>query len=55
MTGPRTQGNLPDLLALAGEVDRQAQLIGHLNAFVLYTVAAIATMPFLLFVRIRKR
>jgi MFS transporter, DHA2 family, multidrug resistance protein len=54
VAGPRTLDNLPDLLALAGEVDRQAQLIGHLNAFALYTAAAVLTMPFLLLVRIRK-
>jgi DHA2 family multidrug resistance protein len=53
--GPRTLDNLPDLLALAGEVDRQAQLIGNLNAFALYTAAAVLTMPFLLLVRIRRR
>ena len=53
--GPRTLDNLPDLLALSGEVGRQAQLIGHLNAFALYTAAAVLTMPFLLLVRIRRR
>jgi DHA2 family multidrug resistance protein len=52
--GPRTLDNLPDLLALSGEVGRQAQLIGHLTAFGLYTAAAVLTMPFLLLVRIRK-
>jgi DHA2 family multidrug resistance protein len=52
--GPRALDNAPDLMALAGEVGRQAQLIGHLNAFALYTAAAILTMPFLLFVRVRK-
>jgi hypothetical protein len=52
--GPRSLDNLPDLLALADEVERQAQLIGHLNAFALYTAAAVLTMPFLLLVRIRK-
>jgi DHA2 family multidrug resistance protein len=55
VTGPRSLDNLPDLLALAGEVGHQAQLIGNLNAFALYTAAAILTMPFLLLVRIRKR
>ena len=53
--GPRALDNLPDLLALADEVERQAQLIGHLNAFALYTAAAVLTMPFLLLVRIRRR
>jgi DHA2 family multidrug resistance protein len=53
--GPRALDNLPDLVALADEVERQAQLIGHLNAFALYTAAAVLTMPFLLLVRIRRR
>ncbi|HEX5078073.1 MAG TPA: DHA2 family efflux MFS transporter permease subunit, partial [Geminicoccaceae bacterium] len=35
--GPRSLDELPDLAALAGEVERQAQLIGNLNAFALYT------------------
>jgi DHA2 family multidrug resistance protein len=39
--------------AIAGEIDRQAQLIGYLNAFLLYTAAAFVTMPFLFFVRIK--
>ena len=53
--GPRSLDEVPDLLALAGEVERQAQLIGNLNAFALYTAAALLTMPFLLLVRIRSR
>jgi len=39
---------------LAIEIDRQAQLIGYLNAFLLYTAAAIFTMPFLFFVVVRR-
>lgn len=41
------------IASLALEVDRQAQLIGYLNAFLLYTAAAVVTMPFLFFVRIK--
>jgi MFS transporter, DHA2 family, multidrug resistance protein len=52
--GPRVLDSLPDLLALSGEVSRQAQLIGHLNAFGMYTAAAFAAMPFLLLVRVRR-
>ncbi|MGI9451604.1 MAG: hypothetical protein ACR2QH_13360, partial [Geminicoccaceae bacterium] len=40
--------------AIAAELDRQAQLIGYLNAFLLYTAAAVITIPFLFFVRIKK-
>ena len=55
---PGSVGGLPldsiqNVLALAGEIDRQAQLIGYLNAFLLYTAAAVVTMPFLLLVRIK--
>ena len=41
------------IASIAGEIDRQAQLIGYLNAFLLYTAAAVVTMPFLFFVRIK--
>ncbi|MGI9493172.1 MAG: DHA2 family efflux MFS transporter permease subunit [Geminicoccaceae bacterium] len=40
--------------SIAAELDRQAQLIGYLNAFLLYTAAAVVTIPFLFFVRIKK-
>ena len=52
--GPWSLDSVSGLLALSGEIDRQAQLIGYLSAFLLYTIAAFAAMPFLLFVRIRK-
>ncbi len=42
------------LLAISREIDRQAQMIGYVNAFTLYTVVCFASIPFLLFVRIRK-
>lgn len=41
------------MASIAGEINRQAQLIGYLNAFLLYTAAAVITMPFLFFVRIK--
>ncbi len=41
------------IASLAGEITRQAQLIGYLNAFLLYTAAAVITMPFLFLVRIK--
>jgi len=46
---------LEGLARIAGEIDRQAQLIGYLNAFLLYTAAAVLTVPFLFFVRIKAR
>ncbi|MGI9508517.1 MAG: DHA2 family efflux MFS transporter permease subunit [Geminicoccaceae bacterium] len=51
--GSLSLDNVPSVLALAGEIDRQAQLIGYLNAFLLYTAAALITMPFLFLVRIK--
>ncbi|MEZ5930642.1 MAG: DHA2 family efflux MFS transporter permease subunit [Alphaproteobacteria bacterium] len=42
------------LARIAGEITRQAQLIGYLNAFLLYTAAAIVTIPFLFFVVVRR-
>ncbi|MDA1097826.1 MAG: DHA2 family efflux MFS transporter permease subunit [Proteobacteria bacterium] len=41
--------------ALAGEIGRQATLIGYTNAFVMYTLACIASLPLMLFIRIRQR
>ena len=42
------------LWALSGEIGRQAQMIGYSNAFWLYTAVAFATVPLLLFVRIKR-
>ncbi|HEX6141503.1 MAG TPA: DHA2 family efflux MFS transporter permease subunit, partial [Geminicoccaceae bacterium] len=53
--GAHTLESTEGLMAFAGEIGRQATLIGYLNAFLIYTVAAFAAMPFLLFVRIRRR
>lgn len=54
VTGNWTLDSPTGVLALAGEINRQSQLIGYLNAFLLYTAAAVLAMPFLLFVRVRK-
>lgn len=37
---------LPDLAKLAREVNRQAAMIGYLNAFTLYMLASLAAIPF---------
>lgn len=39
------------LAQLSGEVARQAQMIGYINAFYLFAVSALAVIPLLLFVR----
>jgi DHA2 family multidrug resistance protein len=54
---PETWGleNQEGVLALSREIARQAQLIGYLNAFLLYTVAAFLALPLLLLVRVKAR
>jgi DHA2 family multidrug resistance protein len=42
---------LTGLSALAGEVQRQALMIGYLNGFYMFAIAAIAVLPLLLLVR----
>jgi hypothetical protein len=46
---------LRETLGLLRKVDRQTQLVGYLNAFLLYEAAAVLTMPFPFFVRIVSR
>ena len=46
-------GTLHGLAKLGSEVDRQAQMIGYANAFIMYAAVCFATIPVLLFVRIR--
>ena len=43
------------LAVLASEVDRQATMIGYMNAFALYAVVAFAVVPLLLFVKIKNK
>ena len=42
------------LVALSGEIARQATMIGYNNAFVMYTAACFGAIPFLMMVRIRR-
>jgi DHA2 family multidrug resistance protein len=37
---------LPDIAKLAKEVNRQAAMIGYLNAFTMYMLASLAAIPF---------
>ena len=43
------------LSALSGEIWRQAAMIGYINAFYLYTIAAAMALPLLLLVRLPER
>lgn len=55
VTGLWSIDSLRGLANLSAEIDRQAQMIGYVNAFLLYTVVCFAALPFLLFVRIKAR
>jgi DHA2 family multidrug resistance protein len=46
--------NLPGLAAVGGEIDRQAAMIGYLNAFGLFTIASLTVLPLILLVRVPK-
>ena len=43
--------SLPGLATLSVEINRQARMIGYLNAFALYTLASVLALPFVLMVR----
>ena len=42
---------LPGLAKIAGEINRQAALLGYMNAFMMYTFACLVVMPLVLLVR----
>ena len=42
-----------DLASLSNEIDRQAQMIGYLNAFVLYTFVCVVALAVTLFIKVR--
>lgn len=44
----------PALAKLAGEIARQSILIGYMNAWLLYTLVAVAFLPLCLLVRLPK-
>lgn len=41
----------PGLMALAGEIQRQAVMIGYLNAFYLFAIVSLSVIPLILFAR----
>jgi MFS transporter, DHA2 family, multidrug resistance protein len=47
-------GSLTGLASISGEINRQAQMIGYSNAFLIYTLACFASLPLLLLVRTSK-
>ncbi|MGH6620470.1 MAG: DHA2 family efflux MFS transporter permease subunit, partial [Alphaproteobacteria bacterium] len=46
--------NLTGLAAVGGEIDRQAAMIGYLNAFSLFTLASLVVLPLIFLVRVPK-
>jgi DHA2 family multidrug resistance protein len=46
VVGSWSTETLPDLAKLAREVNRQAAMIGYINAFTLYMLASLAAIPF---------
>jgi DHA2 family multidrug resistance protein len=46
---------LPDIARLAGEINRQAALIGYLNAFSMYMVASLCAIPLAMILGRRQR
>jgi len=43
------------LAGFAGEILRQASMIGYLNAFAIYTIACLVSVPLILMFRVAKR
>ena len=39
---------------IGAEVDRQAQMIGYDNAFIMYAIVCFASLPLLLLVRVKR-
>ena len=54
VTGSWNVDTLTGLMALSGEITRQASMIGYINAFILYTAVCFATIPLLILVRVGK-
>lgn len=46
--------DLTGLAAVGGEIDRQAAMIGYLNAFALFTIASLVVIPLIFLVRVPK-
>ena len=42
------------LAQLSGEIQRQAAMIGYINAFYFYGLTSVAVLPFILLVRVKR-
>lgn len=54
LLGAWNTDSLRGIVTLSGEVNRQAALIGYVNAFIAYTVASVAVIPLVLLVRVKR-
>jgi DHA2 family multidrug resistance protein len=54
MTGTWTFDTVPGLAKVANEINRQASMIGYLNAFMMYAVTSALAVVFVLMVRRKK-
>jgi DHA2 family multidrug resistance protein len=53
--GAWTVDTLPGLARIAGEVNRQATMLGYSNAFLMFTITAALALPLVLLVRVPRR
>ncbi|MDP6565144.1 MAG: DHA2 family efflux MFS transporter permease subunit [Alphaproteobacteria bacterium] len=54
VVGAWNTASAPGLAALSGEVQRQGLMIGYINAFYFYALTALAALPLILLVRMKK-
>ena len=47
-------GSLQTLARIGGEVQRQGEMIGYINAFYFYALTALAAVPLIMLVRMKK-
>ena len=54
LTGAWDLETVQGLAQIGNEVDRQAQMIGYDNAFIMYAIVCFASLPLLLLVRVKR-
>jgi DHA2 family multidrug resistance protein len=54
MAGGWSMGSVQSLANISGEVQRQGLMIGYINAFYFYTLTALAALPLIMMVRMKK-
>jgi DHA2 family multidrug resistance protein len=54
VTGAWDMETVEGLASIGREVDRQSQMIGYDNAFLMYAIVCFASLPLLLLVRVKR-